>query len=197
VERDAADEIEEIQGKDLPDGAGLSEQEEALSNGDSSVGNDSQVMGPPNLQELVQLLGQEHCRTPCCARNNDGVQVTSICGKNSEDCQHHAVKRLGAKSYQYAAGSYPRVAVACGFTGHGLANGTVYSDAQLNAFKVEEAEEMENLVQTMIEDAADADEMEELARDLRVHFKASETHQAGKAQPEKTTPAKEDATDGL
>jgi hypothetical protein len=55
---------------------------------------------------------------------------------------------------------------------------------------------METLVQSMIEDADDADEMEDLARDLRVHFKASETHQAEKVQPGKT-PAKEDGTDGL
>jgi hypothetical protein len=195
LERDAADEIEETQGEDLSDGAGLSEQDEALSDDDSSFGDDSQAMGPPNLQELVQL-GQEHYRTPCRVRNQDGVQVAGICGKKNEGCQRHAVKRSGAKNYQYAAGSYPRIAVARGFTGHGLANRTVYSDAQLDAFKVGEAEEMETLVQTMIEGAEYTNEMEELARDLRVHFKASETHQAEKAQPGKT-PAKEDVTNGL
>jgi hypothetical protein len=196
VGREAVDEMEENQGEDPLDGAGLSEQDEALSDGESSVGNDSQVMGPLNLQELVRL-GQEHCRTPCRVRNSDGVQVASICGKKNEDCQRHAVKRSEAKNYQYAAGSYPRVSVVRGFTGHGLANGTVYSDAQLNAFKADEAGKMATLVQTMIEDADDVDEMEELARDLRVHFKASETHPAAKTQPEKMTPAKEDSTDDL
>jgi hypothetical protein len=80
VGREAVDVMEENQGEDPLDGAGLSEQDEALSDGDSFVGNDYQVMGPPNLQELVRL-GQEHCRTPCRVRNRDGVQVASICGK--------------------------------------------------------------------------------------------------------------------
>jgi hypothetical protein len=196
VAREAEEDIEETEGEGFPEDSGLSEQDSALSDGESSFGDDSQVMGPPNLQELVRS-GQAHCRTPFRVKNKDGVHVPSICGKNIKDCQRHAEKRSAAKSYQYAPGSYPRVAVACGFTGHGLSNGTVYSDAQLKAYKAEEAEEMENLVQNMNEEADDADEMEELARDLRVHFKASEAHHAERAQPEKTTPTKEDSADSL
>jgi hypothetical protein len=181
VAREAEDEIEETEGEGLPEDSGLSEQETALSDGESSFGDDSQVMGPPNLQELVRL-GQEHCSTPFRVKNKDGVHVPSICGKIIKDCQWHAEKRSGAKSYQYAPGSYPHVAVACGFTGHGLSNGTVYSDAQLKAYKAEEAEEMENLVQNMNEN---------------FHFKASKAHHAERAQPEKTTPTKEDSTNSL
>jgi hypothetical protein len=190
LERDAEDEIEETQGEDLLDGASLSEQDEALSDGHSSYGDDSQFVGPPNLQELVRL-GQQHCRIPCRMKNKDGVQVSSVCGKKSKDCKLHATKRLGAKSHQYAIGSYPWVSVSRGFTGHGLANGVVYSDDQIEKCKAEEAEEMEKLVQTMNESAEDADEMEELARDLRVHFKASE------AQPEKTSTPAKGSTDDL
>jgi hypothetical protein len=43
-------------------------------------------------------------------------------------------------------------------------------DEQIQALKAEEEKEMERLVQAMSEDASNADDMKELARDLQVRF---------------------------
>jgi hypothetical protein len=103
--------------------------------------------------------------------NKDGVKTSSICGKKVTDCKIHAKSGSGACSYQYAMGSYPRVPVARGFEGHGLASGPpCYMDEQIQALKAEGEKEMERLVQAMSEDASNADDMKELARDLQVRF---------------------------
>jgi hypothetical protein len=124
---------------------------------------------PPNLQRLVRL-GQEHCRTPCRLTNSSGVKVAGICGQKVRDCKRHAPRRLGASNYQYGIGSYPPVLVSRGVTGHGLASGPYYIDDQVRAFQAEEASEMARHVQTISEDSADVEEMEELSRDVRVKF---------------------------
>ena len=146
----------------------LSQQDEALSEGSSSYGDDTQF-GPPNLQRLIRL-GQEHCRTPCRLTNSDGVKVAGVCGQKVRDCQRHAQRRLGSNNYQYAIGSYLPVIVTRGYVGHGLASGLYYSDAQIRAFQDAEAEEMGQHVEAMVEDATDEEEMEELSRDVRVKF---------------------------
>ena len=75
--------------------------------------------------------------------NDTGVNVPGICGKKVKDCRHHAIRRLGGANYQYGMGSYPPVLpVSRGFTGHGLACGPYYTDAQVLAFQAEEAKEM-------------------------------------------------------
>jgi hypothetical protein len=159
--------------------AGLSDRDEALSEGDSSYGDDPQFSDPPNLKQLVRL-GQENCRTPCLITNIGGVKVAGICGQKVKDCKRHAGKRLGTKNYQYGIGSYPPILVSRGFAGHGLASGPHYTDAQILAFQAESVKEMTLLVDTMHEDESDEEEMEELSRDVRVKF----------ASPTPTTQAK-------
>jgi hypothetical protein len=72
------------------DGPSLSEQDEALTDGDeSSYGDSSNFAAAPNLQKLVQLeLG--HCRSPCCITDKDGIKIPIICGKKTLTCQQHA-----------------------------------------------------------------------------------------------------------
>jgi hypothetical protein len=151
------------------EGEGLSDRDEAMSEGESSYGDDPQFLGPPDLQQLV-CLGQEHCRTPCRLTNNAGVKVAGICGQKVKDCKRQASKRLGSSNYQHGIGSYPPVLVSRGFTGHGLASGPCYTDSQVRAFQSDAAKEMTLLVDTMNEDGSDGGEMEELSRDVRVKF---------------------------
>jgi hypothetical protein len=163
---------------DESEGEGLSDRDEAMSEGDSSYGDDAQFSGPPNLQKLVRL-GQEHCRIPYRITNDDGVKVAGICGQKVKDCQRHSSKRLGAGSYQYGIGSYPPVPVSRGFAGHGLARGPYYTDAQILGFQTEAAKEMTRLVDTMNDDAeSDEEEMERLSRDVRVKFASPVPQQA-------------------
>jgi hypothetical protein len=177
--------------EDPPDGDSLSEHDKGLSEGESSYGDDPQFSGPPNLQRLVRLLGQEHCRCPCRMKNKDSVKVASICGKKVKDCQLHAKIRLGADTCQYTIGSYPPIPVARGFEGHGLASGPYYTDAQIRALQAKEEKEMTQLVQAMNKDAADDGEMEEVSRYLRVCFTPPNT------QPKKTQAKRADNTDDL
>lgn len=183
---DKEDEYEETEGEEDPsEGGSLSGRDEALSEGESSYGDDSQFAGPPNLQGLIRL-GVEHCRSPCRLTNKDGVKTSSICGKKAKSCQRHAKARLGKDSYQYAIGSYPPVPVTRGFPGHGLAGGPYYTDYQIQAFRAEEEKEMGRLVQDMNANTDDADEMEELAQDLRVRFKPTESTKASSRKKDPT-----------
>ena len=156
------------------EGGGLSDRDEGLSEGGSSLGDESQFVGPPNLQRLIRL-GQEHCRTPCRIASSTGVKVAGVCGQKVTDCQRHARRRLGADNYQYGIGSYPPVIVSRGFAGHGLASGPYYTDAQILAFQTKEAMEMTQHIDAMNEDVTDEEEMEELSRDVRVKFASRTT----------------------
>jgi hypothetical protein len=53
----------------------------------------------------------------------------------------------------------------------------LYTDAQIQTFKALEQKEMKHLVEAMNEDATDEDELEELARDMRVSFQLRRLHQ--------------------
>jgi hypothetical protein len=171
------------QAEELEEG-GASDRDESLSAGDSysSYGDASLFTGPPNLQRLVRL-GPDHCRSPCRITNSAGVKVASVCGREVRECKRHADRRLRADNYQYTVGSYMPVNVSRGFAGHGLASGPHYTDAQIQAFQAEEAEEMTRQVDAMNEDMSDQEEMEELSRDVRVQF-----------APHTTSPAKEKAS---
>ena len=160
--------------KDKYEGEGLFEYNQALSEGGSlSYGDNSQFARPPNLQRLVHL-GQEHWRIPFCHINNTGVKVSGICGQKVKDCKRHASRGwLGASNYQYGIGYNPLlVPVSCGFTRHNVACacGPYYTDAQVQAFQAEEAQEMTHHVHTMNEDVSDEEEVEELSRDVCVKF---------------------------
>jgi hypothetical protein len=103
--------------------------------------------------------------------------MASVCGKTVVECGRHAEARLGQGNtgqgkYRYAIGAYSKVPVSQGFTRHGVAppQGRFFTDEQLQAFKRSEKAEMAQLVQGMNDDFTDQDEMEELARDLRVKF---------------------------
>jgi hypothetical protein len=176
----------------------LSDLDEALSDGASSYGDEPVFAGSPNLQDLVRL-GQEHCRSPCDIKNKDGVKTASVCGKTVVDCGRHAETRLeqgksGQGKYRYAIGTYSKVLVSRGFTGHGLAppQGLFFTDAQLQSFKQAERAEMSHLVQGMNEDPTDKEEMNELARDLRVTFiePSKELPRNAKASPHKDSTEK-------
>ena len=155
--------------EEVSEGEGLSDRDEGLSEGYSSYGDDSQFVGPPNLQRLVHL-DHTNCRTPCRITDSTGVKVSAVCGRKVSDCKRHAVRRQGATNYQYGIGSYLPVIVSRGFTGHGLSSGPYYTDAQIRAFQAEEAKEMSQQVEAMTEDVTDEEELEELSRDVRVQF---------------------------
>jgi hypothetical protein len=168
------------------EGEGLSDRDEGLSEGYSSYGDDSQFIGPPNLQQLVHL-DHTNCRTPCRITDSTGVKVAAICGRKVRDCKRHATRRLGATNYQYGIGYYSPVPMSRGFTGHGLTSGPYYTEDQIRAFQAEEAKEMSQHVDTMAEDVTDEEEMEELARDVRVKFPAgtgSDSYDHRKARAE-------------
>ena len=154
--------------------ASLSELDEALSDGASSYGDESPPnLGPPNLQELIRL-GREHCRTSCTLTDQDGVKTPSVCGKKVVDCYRHGKTRLGFGTFRYTIGSYSKVPVSRGFKEHGLAppRGLFFTDAEIKAAREDEKKAMSHLVQGMMEAQTDEEEMEELARDLRVKFAA-------------------------
>jgi hypothetical protein len=170
------EEAKEAKERKEADIASLSDLDEALSDGASSYGDKPVFAGSPNLQDLVRL-GQEHCRSPCNIKNKEGVKTASVCGKTVVECGRHAETRLGqGKSgqgkHRYVIGTYSKVLVSRGFTGHGLAppQGLFFTDAQLQSFKQVERAEMSHLVQGMNDDTTDKEEMNELARDLRVTF---------------------------
>ena len=76
-------------------------------------------------------------------------------------------------SFRYTIGSYSKVPVSRGYKEHDLAPplGLFFTDAELRAIRNDEKKEMsQELVQGMMDDQTDAEEMEELAQDLRVKF---------------------------
>jgi hypothetical protein len=169
-EEDSEREGEANQEEEDSTGDGLSVRDEGLSEGEaSSYGESSQFNGPPNLQLLIRL-GDEHCRTPFRVTSSTGAKVAGICGQKKASCKRHASQRQAADHYQYAIGSYPLIPVSRGFAGHGLASGPHYTDSQIRAFRVLEAKEMARHVAAMNDDVSDAEEMEDLARDVRVKF---------------------------
>jgi hypothetical protein len=181
---DEGSEAEEAEG-------GLSDLDEALSDGASSYGDENPFSGSPNLQGLIRL-GQEHCRMSCSTTNKDGAKIPSACGKTVVECQRHAQRRIGGSgSFRFGIGSCSKVPVARGFTGHGIAppQGVFFSDADLRAFKEAEKEEMSHLVDGMNENSIDKEEMDELARDLRVKF--VEPTQKKKSARTKSDPTEE------
>jgi hypothetical protein len=173
--------------------ASLSDLDEALSDGASSYGDEPALDGSPDLKDLIRL-GQEHCRAPCTLTNNEGVKTASVCGKTVVECARHAETRLGQGrsgqgKYRYAIGTYSKVPVSRGYTGHGIAppQGFYFTDEQLHGFKQAEMAEMSHLVQGMNDDVTDKEEMNELARDLRVKFAdpSTELPRSKKASPQK------------
>jgi hypothetical protein len=90
------------------------------------------------------------------------------------DCKRHSGHRLHGR-YRHPVGWYKTLNALKGFQGHGTV-GTLYSEAQINAIRHAERQEMTNLVGGMTgneEDADLTDEMEALTRG--VHFGGTST----------------------
>jgi hypothetical protein len=75
-------------------------------------------------------------------------------------------------NFRFSIGSYSKVPVSRGFEGHGIAppQGIFFTDAEFQAVRESEKKEMSHLVQGMNDNPVDKEEMDELARDLRVKF---------------------------
>jgi hypothetical protein len=192
------EEDEEAKERKEADTASLSDPDKALLDGASSHGDEPVFAGSPKLQDLVRL-GQEHCRSPCNIKNKDGVKTASVCGKTVVECGRHAETRLGQGKLGQgkcccAIGTCSKVLASRGFTGHGLAppQGLFFADAQLQSFKQAERAEMSHLVQGMNDGTTDKEEMNELARDLRVTFiePSKEPPRNTKASPHKDSTEK-------